>query len=155
MASFLWISRRLKLPLTRHDNWKTLNSWSLLSKALWQMLTWCGREKKKRQRKILTWTNKHSSETSEPQSGWGEAGGRCSGGKQGSLVTLHQRFLNHTARFRQPRHQQDARGDICLDSREYRSVFQKEVGPLFLEVFLSQKICMASTGKCNSVVKTV
>jgi hypothetical protein len=35
------------------------------------MLTWYGREKKKKQRKILTWTNEHSSETFEPEKGEG------------------------------------------------------------------------------------
>ena len=59
------------------------------------------------------------------------AGGRCLDGKPDSLVTLHQRFLNHTARFIQPWHQQNPRGDVCLDSREYSSVFHKEVGKFF------------------------
>lgn len=39
---------------------------------------------------------------------------------------------------------------LCFPKRSWAIIFRR-----FFFFFLSQKICMASTGKCNSVVKTV
>lgn len=85
-----------------------------------------------------------SSETPEPEEEEGKR--KVLRWEQGSMV-ISYRYLTRTAGLIKPQGWPPPSRDVCLDSSDNSSAFQREIGHFFLKSSLSQEFCMASTGK--------